>query len=340
MQPQYAMAPHISDPSKVVWTAWVGVNNKDHLESLRLGKCTKPHVVLRVSPSKAHVEKIIATAEKFLRASKSKMPIETDVVYQDDNICILKPTSTRGIVVRTHIPANLCAQIWSDGLKSAKKMYNDKGIVPRVGFLWDNVFFRAPFHELNYDGPTDEDLLDPIYDHNYEQAYDAYDKAPDTQNFIYIRIDPDHSFVYSSEIVHQIYNHTYPEKYPHWNERWQDETKKEYTDEYKKWVIERRNESKRLCSEYMQLIAGNKTRIEQKTEKYEAKNRKKGIHWIPAWNLLDGRVDFFKKESDQIAETIPIPGYWDRNDISEWSELLAPSYVDPDWFVRFDCVEY
>lgn len=65
MTPQYAIAPHPSDLSKVLWTAWVGDNNKEHEESLRLAKPINSCVVLRVASSHAHVKQIIAKALGF-----------------------------------------------------------------------------------------------------------------------------------------------------------------------------------------------------------------------------------------------------------------------------------
>lgn len=60
-KPQYATRPHPSQPSKVLWTAWVG-DGEQHRKSLEQGHSSSKRVVLRVASSKAHVEEIIAKA--------------------------------------------------------------------------------------------------------------------------------------------------------------------------------------------------------------------------------------------------------------------------------------
>lgn len=335
MQPQYAMAPPISDPSKVVWTAWVGVNNKDHLESLRLGKCTKPHVVLRVSPSKAHIEKIIATAEKFLPANKSKMPIEpieTDVVYQDDNICILKPTSTRGIVVRTRIDPDMYEQICSEGLKSAKQLLAEGFPPQRQAFLWDNVFFRAPYHEVDCDSLHTLTDAETITNLDHAQATQAYGElSQDDRSHIYIRIDPALSNVYSSEIVTQIGQKQWPYK--------RNIPKKSgpfFPEYFKQWVIEEREKSEKPCTDYMKSLTENEHELEELRAKMKQSGKRIYSDWVPAWHLLTGELTALEKTNT----TQQLRPYYCTHPISRNSEILAPSYVDPDWFVRFNCVEY
>jgi hypothetical protein len=112
----------------------------------------------------------------------------TDVLYQDDDICILRPDAKRGVLIHyLGFRTNIC----EDGLltwNEARKRFTN--IPTRDNFMDQNDFikFRAPFTS---------NLT------NFKTSYKAEPRAllgKDPERVIVIiRIDPAKSFVYSSE---------------------------------------------------------------------------------------------------------------------------------------------
>jgi hypothetical protein len=124
-----------------------------------------------------------------------------DILFENDDVCILKPDSTRGIVVFTHIdstrfggdPKDVC----KEGLLSyneIRKRHPEYKLPNRTGSQInhthnDLIFFRAPFNndvssfKTSY-GTTLQNML-------RKNVPDAY---------VTIRIDPKKTYVYSSEI--------------------------------------------------------------------------------------------------------------------------------------------
>lgn len=95
----------------------------------------------------------------------------SDILYQDNLVCILNPQCERGVIVYTHYrqpegQESLC----KTGLKTGKQLHSE-GINFGRNIYHPYIFFRAP------------------YDSNESQ-----------EHRIYIRVDPDKTFVFSSEI--------------------------------------------------------------------------------------------------------------------------------------------
>lgn len=111
---------------------------------------------------------------------------DDDVLYQDADICILHPRSTRGIEVYNRSSHQT---VTSHGLYSMNKV---REVFPELSSIRverrhdDTIFFRAPKTE---DTTSTETL--------YET--DFYDEA-DHSVYSFIRIDPDKSFVFNGEI--------------------------------------------------------------------------------------------------------------------------------------------
>jgi len=117
----------------------------------------------------------------------------SDVLFQDENVCILNPSSKRGILVFTISDSwNIC----DEGLYSHNEL---RKVHPELGLKNRNhidpthndlIFFRAPY---NSDVST------------FESSYDGISPAEMLGTYIkeaiaVIRIDPDKTFVFSSEI--------------------------------------------------------------------------------------------------------------------------------------------
>lgn len=114
-----------------------------------------------------------------------------DVLYKDDLVCILKPDVKKGIVVFSSYkqPANsnsLCKL----GLKTGKKL-KEEGVDFGRGVYHPYIFFRAP-----YNSP---DTID--YSSIETEAEALYEKGVlQKQNKAWIRVDPNKTYVFSSEI--------------------------------------------------------------------------------------------------------------------------------------------
>jgi len=132
----------------------------------------------------------------------------SDILFQNDDVCVLKPDSPRGILIFSRVRLNKSKyktdeefekarhNICSEGLYSHNELRTQKpelGLTPRATHDdHDNlIFFRAPFTP---------DIT------TFESAYEC--SAPSDLNFenethiitVLLRIDPERTFVYSSEI--------------------------------------------------------------------------------------------------------------------------------------------
>ena len=114
-----------------------------------------------------------------------------DIMYEDNLVCILKPDVKKGILIFSNYekPNNI-KNLREIGLKTAKKLREDNISFNRnLDVVHPYIFFRAPFYSpktINYDSPENEFLQ--LYN------FDIGD------NMVVIRVDPDKTFVFSSEI--------------------------------------------------------------------------------------------------------------------------------------------
>jgi hypothetical protein len=121
--------------------------------------------------------------------SSSESIKDEDVLYMDDNVCILKPTVKKGIIVWTHYTQPDGDSLCDVGLKTGKQL-KDEGVDFGRNIFHPYHFFRAPY----YSGEIDYSTLETEISSSYGEEQLGITKS------IYIRVDPDRTFVFSSEI--------------------------------------------------------------------------------------------------------------------------------------------
>jgi hypothetical protein len=116
--------------------------------------------------------------------------VESDIMYQDDLVCILKPEIKKGIIIWTHYtqPSNL-ESLCVSGLKTGKQLQSE-GVEFGRNKIHPYIFFRAPYfsRDINYSTPETE-----IISSFGENQIGIEPK-------VFIRVDPNKTFVFSSEI--------------------------------------------------------------------------------------------------------------------------------------------
>lgn len=118
-------------------------------------------------------------------------PIEqSDIMYQDELVCILRPNVKKGIIIWTHFTQpegmdSLC----NLGLKTGKQL-QEEGIDFGRSKIHPYIFFRAPYYSRDIDYTSVEREI--ISSYGEEQI--------GTEPRVFIRVDPDRTFVFSSEI--------------------------------------------------------------------------------------------------------------------------------------------
>jgi len=122
---------------------------------------------------------------------------ESDIMYQDDLVCILKPEVKKGIIVWTHFtqPAGMDS-LCSLGLKTGKQL-QEEGINFGRSKIHPYIFFRAPYYSRDID-----------YTSVKTEIISSYGEGLiGTKPRVFIRVDPDRTFVFSSEI-RNIFKHS------------------------------------------------------------------------------------------------------------------------------------
>ncbi len=112
-----------------------------------------------------------------------------DILYQDDLVCILKPESKRGVIVFSAYTNPKNFKICNIGLKSGKQLHKEGVKFGRV-IYHPYIFFRAPF---KYDGSINHTSFENEVKSLYGSSLDLNDK-------VFIRVDPNKTYVFSSEI--------------------------------------------------------------------------------------------------------------------------------------------
>tara|TARA_Y100000389_G_scaffold193871_1_gene223162 strand:+ start:2182 stop:2841 length:660 start_codon:yes stop_codon:yes gene_type:complete len=147
-----------------------------------------------------------------------------DIMYQDELVCILKPHVKKGIIVWTNYTQppdmdSLCKL----GLKTGKQL-NLEGINFGRVKIHPYIFFRAPYYSKFID-----------YTSIQSEIISCYGEEEIGKNKrIYIRVDPNRTFVFSSEI-RNVFKHY----------KW-------YSNE--ETII---NNSKKTISKYLEIINKN-----------------------------------------------------------------------------------
>jgi hypothetical protein len=133
---------------------------------------------------------------RLSRAEKRRRIESIEPLYIDKNICILDPISRHGVVVRTMVSADKYKDIMEQGLLSQTAQV-ELGIRSQTsGVFPDLVYFRAPFCVAKVQ-PTKS-----VSARIREEINAQYGPQPTLKQFkfVFIRVDPDRTRVFFSEI--------------------------------------------------------------------------------------------------------------------------------------------
>lgn len=117
-----------------------------------------------------------------------KLINQQDVAYQDELVCILKPNAKKGLIVFTTVPRENHKAIMEIGLKTGQQL-KDEGIEFGRTVYHPYSFFKAPYN----DGFANYSSIQSEIKRSFGDGIDTYDK-------VMIRVDPDKTMVFSSEI--------------------------------------------------------------------------------------------------------------------------------------------
>jgi hypothetical protein len=111
-------------------------------------------------------------------------------MYQDELVCILKPDDKKGIIILTNYkqPPNMYSLCIS-GLKTGQQL-SKEGVDFGRSVTHPYIFFRAPYYSDNIDYTSVETEITSSYGTGQIGI----------EKIVYIRVDPDKTFVFSSEI--------------------------------------------------------------------------------------------------------------------------------------------
>jgi hypothetical protein len=116
---------------------------------------------------------------------------ESDIMYQDKLVCILKPEVKKGIIIWTHYaqPPNV-ESLCTLGLKTGQQLQKE-GVDFGRNVQHPYIFFRAPYYSRKIDYSTPETEIISSFGEG---------TAIERSSKVFIRVDPDRTFVFSSEI--------------------------------------------------------------------------------------------------------------------------------------------
>jgi hypothetical protein len=185
-------------------------------------------------------------------------PIEqSDIMYQDELVCILRPNVKKGIIVWTHFtqPVGMDS-LCNLGLKTGKQL-QEEGIDFGRSKIHPYIFFRAPYYSRNIDYTSVETEINSSYGEGQIGI----------KSRVFIRVDPDNTFVFSSEIrakISGVYFHISDGHLITKQELSLTHSKflMPYTDEryrklYNEYYNSEINKSKKTLSEYLIIIKEN-----------------------------------------------------------------------------------
>jgi hypothetical protein len=171
--------------------------------------------------------------------------LPSDIMYQDDLVCILYPHVKKGILVFTRYKQppgmkSLCEL----GLKTGRQLQAE-GVHFGRSVYHPYSFFRAPYYAGHIDYSTIE-----------TEVISSFGTRLDYRNIMFIRVDPDRTSVFSSEIRPKLMGQR----------------------QYEQFLLN----SKKTLSDYLRIIYNNML-IEQQIPPGKR----------PWWNLFDSRVSLF-----------------------------------------------
>lgn len=195
---------------------------------------------------KKNGEKTRISQEEYNKKNKTRInkkmiggagePIEqSDIMYQDNLVCILKPDVKKGIIVwaPNRQPPKMDS-LCNLGLKTGKQLESE-GVNLGQSKIHPYIFFKAPYYSRDIDYTSVE-----------TEIISSYGEGEiGTEPKVFIRVDPDKTFVFSSEIRN--------------------------TFRYKAWIgMEEMmmDNSKKTLSKYLEIIKNNmKIKIQPGTKK-------------------------------------------------------------------------
>ena len=118
---------------------------------------------------------------------------EDDIMYKDDLVCILKPGVKKGIIVWTRVWTNFTQPegmgLCNLGFKTGEKL-KEEGVNFGRDKIHPYIFFKAPFYSRDIDYTSVETEIESSYGEGQSGIHAS----------AFIRVDPDKTFVFSSEI--------------------------------------------------------------------------------------------------------------------------------------------
>jgi len=232
---------------------------------------------------------------------------DSDIMYEDDNVCILRPEVKKGILVFTNFnqPDDI-EDLCTLGLKSAEQLQKEGVHFGRhAAVKHPYIFFRAPY----YSTECDYSSIDAEIESSFKSLH-----TPTAGGRIFIRIDPDKTFVYPSELRVLCDKQGFSEE-------------KKYTE---------LNKAKKNIRDYLQM----QTRVV--AEFHHFFGDQKGIQF---WNLLTyeyvapgtGLHTRFMSRDKELTPDLPYP--YDITPPFRNSEVLVQlPHLTPNYFVR--CVHF
>lgn len=155
---------------------------------------------------------------------------DSDIKYSDEKVTILHPHVKKGVLIVTFFnPPDSGENLKETGLKTGKKLY-EEGVKFGRSKIHPYIFFRAPLCGDCLDSTLDTPHQELI--RNYDDLFSKF--AHLFPDYIAIRVDPDKTKVYSSEIRTQPFY---------------SNDKKQFDQEYKK--------SEKTMTEYLKIIKQN-----------------------------------------------------------------------------------
>ena len=189
---------------------------------------------------------------------------ENDIMYKDDLVCILKPDVNKGIIIWTDFmqPAEMDS-LCDLGLKTGEQLQKE-GIVFARSKIHPYIFFKAPYYSRDIDYTSVETEIKSSYGEG----------QIGTEPRVFIRVDPDNTFVFSSEIrakIPAVYFHisdghliTEEELRSTHSKFFMPYTDERYIELYNKYYNSEINKSGKPLSEYLVIIKENELRPELK----------------------------------------------------------------------------
>jgi hypothetical protein len=216
--------------------------------------------------------------------------VQDDILFQDADVCILKPDVKKGVLIFTQYtqPTGM-SSLCEAGLKTGAQLQTE-GVNFGRSMIHGYIFFRAPY----YSDPIDYTSIDTEIASSFGIGESTIPSR------VWIRIDPEKSNVYSSEI-----RAAFSPQFRYGSQ------------EYLSAMESEVEKSSKPMSKYLRILDENKTAI---TGIEPSKK--------PLYNLFSSKVGLFP-----IAYNLKYP--WNSHHINKNSEVLVRiPHLTPNYFVK------